>query len=114
MKKVLICAALATLVSSPALAQAGFGPFVPDNPYPYAAPYMAPYAAPYTAPYAAYGAVTPYGVPGSAHETDVVSAARAAAIHRCSTAASKYTEHTWGDMEFDQYKACMAINGQPE
>src|SRR4051812_39061531 len=106
MKKVLICAAFATLVSSPALAQAGFGPFVPDNPYPYSAPYMAPYAA--------YGAVTPYGVPGSAHETDVVSAARAAAIHRCSTAASKYTEHTWGDMEFDQYKACMAINGQPE
>jgi hypothetical protein len=110
MKKLFICAALATLVSSPALAQAGFGPFVPDSPY----PYEAPYTAPYTAPYAAYGAVTPYGVPGSAHETDVVSAARAAAIHRCSTAASKYTEHTWNNMEFDQYRACMAINGQPE
>jgi|SRR3954467_12598922 len=102
MKKVLICAALATLASSPALAQAGIGPFEADSPYPYAA----------TAPYAAYGAVTPYGVPGSARVTG--AGARAAAIHRCSVAGSKYNEYTWGDMEFQQYKACMAINGQPE
>jgi hypothetical protein len=100
MKKVLICAALATLVSSPALAQAGIGPFVADSPYPYAA----------TAPYAAYNAVTPFGAQGAVAST----AARAANIHRCSVAGSKYNEYTWGDMEFQQYKACMAINGQPE
>jgi hypothetical protein len=114
MKMSFVCAALATLVASPALAQAGFGPFVPDNPYPYPAYSPYPFAAYSPNPYAAYGAVTPYGVPGSARKTGTMSSARAAAIHRCSTATSKYTEHTWGDEEFQQYKACMAMNGQPE
>jgi hypothetical protein len=102
MKKVLICAALATLVSSPALAQAGIGPFVADSPYPYTA----------SSPYAAYNAVTPYGVPGSARVTG--AGGRAAAIHRCSNASSQYKEYLWGNEEFNQYRACMAINGQPE
>jgi len=43
-----------------------------------------------------------------------VSAVRAAAIHECSVAASRYTEYTWGNMEFNQYRACMAQHGQPE
>ena len=98
MKMPFVCAALATLVASPAFAQSGFGPFMPNSPY----------------PYAAYGAVTPYGVPDSVRKTGTASSARAAAMRRCSNAASKYTEHSWGDMEFQQYKACMAMNGQPE
>lgn len=53
--------------------------------------------------------------PGSAQPLhDGVSAARAAAIHECSTRASRYTEYSWGNMEFDQYRACMAEHGQPE
>ena len=39
---------------------------------------------------------------------------RAAAIHECSQRAAAYTEHTWGNMDSDQYRACMAEHGQPE
>jgi hypothetical protein len=42
------------------------------------------------------------------------AAARAAAIHECSVLASRYVEHTWGDTEIDQYRACMAAHGQKE
>lgn len=45
---------------------------------------------------------------------DLTSAARAAAIHECSAVASRYTEYTWGNMEFFQYRACMAQRGQTE
>ena len=93
MKMLLICAGLATLVASPAFAQAGFGPFAPSSAY------------------TAYGAVTPYGVPGSAPAR---SSTRAAAIQRCSNAGSQYKEYLWGNEEFQQYRACMAINGQAE
>jgi len=96
MKMLLICAGLATLVASPAFAQAGIGPFAPSSPY------------------AAFGAVTPYGVSGSAQRAGVGSASRAAAIRRCSNASSQYKEYLWGNEEFEQYRACMAINGQPE
>jgi hypothetical protein len=40
--------------------------------------------------------------------------ARAAAIHECSARAQRYPEYLWGDMEFQQYRACMAEHGQPE
>jgi hypothetical protein len=43
-----------------------------------------------------------------------MSAARAAAIRECSLRARKYIEHTWGDVEFQTYRACMAEHGQPE
>jgi hypothetical protein len=43
-----------------------------------------------------------------------ISAARAAAIHECSVRASRYVEHTWGDVEIYQYRACMAEHGQQE
>jgi hypothetical protein len=43
-----------------------------------------------------------------------MSAARAAAIHECSARAARYNEYTWGDLEFQQYRACMAEHGQPE
>jgi hypothetical protein len=43
-----------------------------------------------------------------------VGAARAAAIQACSARAAPYREYLWGNMEFDQYRACMAEYGQPE
>jgi hypothetical protein len=43
-----------------------------------------------------------------------MDAARAATIHQCSVAASPYTEYTWGNLEFEQYRACMAQHGQVE
>ena len=45
---------------------------------------------------------------------DHMSAARAAAMHECSVRASKYTQHTWGDVQIYTYRACMAEHGQPE
>jgi hypothetical protein len=45
---------------------------------------------------------------------DYVSGARAAAIHQCSAVAAQYKEYTWGDMEIQQYRACMAVHGQVE
>jgi hypothetical protein len=43
-----------------------------------------------------------------------ISAARAAAIHECSGASDKYRQETWGDTQFDVYRACMAEHGQQE
>jgi hypothetical protein len=43
-----------------------------------------------------------------------ISAARAAALRKCSAIAARYPESTWGDMEIDQYRACMAEHGQVE
>jgi len=85
MKAFLVGATLAALSAIPASAQF-FGP----------------------PPSYSYGAVTPF-VPGAG-----TRGGRAAAIHACSARASRYTEHTWGDMEFDQYRACMAHHGQVE
>jgi hypothetical protein len=42
------------------------------------------------------------------------AASRAEAIRECSIRAGKYIEHTWGDMEIYQYRACMAEHRQPE
>lgn len=39
------------------------------------------------------------------HNAGRMSAARAGTIHQCSVAAHRYTEYTWGNMEFDQYRA---------
>jgi len=52
--------------------------------------------------------------PVLAQSYDKVSPDRAAAIHECSARAAKYTEYTWGNMEFQQYRACMAERGQVE
>ena len=62
--------------------------------------------------YQAYGAVTPFGDPGVPGAD--ASRARAAAIHQCSAQGARYSEYTWGDMEFQQYRACMAQLGQEE
>jgi hypothetical protein len=39
---------------------------------------------------------------------------RATAIHECSVQASRYVEYTWGDMDIQQYRACMAERGEQE
>jgi hypothetical protein len=60
-------------------------------------------------------AVTVLASPGHAQGAGYkISAARAAAIHECSVRASRYVEHTWGDVEIYQYRACMAEHGQQE
>jgi hypothetical protein len=68
-------------------------------------------ASPAFAQYTAYGAVTPFGSPPFVQGG---AKARAAAIRQCSAVAAKYTEYTWGDMEIQQYRACMAEHGQVE
>jgi hypothetical protein len=40
--------------------------------------------------------------------------ARMKALRECSVRASKYIEHTWGDVEIYTYRACMAERGQQE
>ena len=94
MKKMFVMGAvLAALAASPALGQspAAYPPGI------------------FQSPYSAYGAVTPFGSPSlDLRSPDHVSAARAAASRTCSGVASRYTEYTWGDMEFQQYRACTA------
>jgi hypothetical protein len=66
-------------------------------------------------PYSAYGAVTPFGSPTlDQNAASHLSAGRAAAIRACNAGAAKYSEYLWGDMEFQQYRSCMAQHGQPE
>jgi len=43
-----------------------------------------------------------------------MAAARATAIRECSARAKAYTEYTWGNLEFEQYRGCMAERGQVE
>jgi hypothetical protein len=43
-----------------------------------------------------------------------MSRAREQAIRECSAEAGKYVEHTWGDVEFQIYRSCMARYGQKE
>jgi hypothetical protein len=43
-----------------------------------------------------------------------ISAARAAALRECSAIAAQYPEYEWGNMEIQQYRACMAERGQVE
>jgi hypothetical protein len=113
MKTLVAGAALAALVASPAFAQF-YGPppyygwgiyqdhstggarYVPDRRNMRGA-------------YEAHGAVTPFGSP---HVR--MTPARAADIHRCSLRAAQYKEYTWGVMEVQQYRACMAEDGQVE
>jgi hypothetical protein len=42
------------------------------------------------------------------------AAGRADAVHESSVRAGKFIEHSWGDTEIYQYRACMAEYGQPE
>jgi hypothetical protein len=56
--------------------------------------------------YASFGFAAEQGIP--------VSGARAAAIRECSTQASKYLELSWGIVEVQVYRTCMAEHHQIE
>ena len=43
-----------------------------------------------------------------------LSVARAAAIHECNEKVAALKDYTWGVIETDVYRACMAQHGQPE
>jgi hypothetical protein len=43
-----------------------------------------------------------------------ISQLRAEAIHTCSTAAAKYPDYVWGNMEMFIYRGCMAGHSQQE
>jgi hypothetical protein len=45
---------------------------------------------------------------------DRTNAGRAAAIHECNRAATKYPEYLWGDFEIQVYRSCMTQRGQQE
>src|SRR5262245_24828359 len=62
-----------------------------------------------SSPYSAYGAVTPFGSPANAN-----SAAREAAVRKCSVLAAPYKEMTWGTMQVQTYRSCMAQQGHAE
>jgi hypothetical protein len=56
-------------------------------------------------------ALTALASPGHAQSANRLSSARAAAIHECSVSAGRYTQHTWGDVDIQLYRSCMAQHG---
>ena len=48
------------------------------------------------------------------NDSPQVSAARTASMRECTTRAQRYSEYTWGNMEFQQYRACMSEHRQAE
>src|SRR5262245_59616346 len=118
MKMLLAGVAFATLVASPAFAQSydpdigtgNIAGFSNSTAYASTSPRNLRLMASRSA-YGSFAAVTPFDAP-----TVVPNArkARAAAIGKCTAQAARYSEYTWGDMEFQQYRACMAANGQAE
>jgi len=76
-------------------------------------------------PYSAYGAVTPFGSPaatrsggnlptGTQNTGAGMSAARETAMRECAPMSRRYAESTWGTMQVQQYRTCMAQHGQAE
>jgi len=43
-----------------------------------------------------------------------ISKPRASAIHECATAAARFPDYAWGNMEMFIYRACMRRHLQPE
>jgi hypothetical protein len=60
--------------------------------------------------YTPQGLERPTVVNGQIH----ISPARAAALRECSAIAAQYPEYEWGNMEIQQYRACMTEHGQVE
>ena len=52
-------------------------------------------------------------VPGDAGG-EGISAQRAAAIRDCMNTSDKFSQSTWGNRQFDEYRACMAGHGEVE
>ena len=97
MKTFIAALALATVLASPAFAQSS-------------ELLAAPAQSARTSPYSAYNAVTPFGSPAAG----ITNAAREAAIRHCNAAAAGFKENTWGSMQVQQYRSCMAQHGQAE
>jgi len=129
--KILVAAAvLATFIASSAFAQSydpsiGTGNIVPWGGSPaYSQTYqpdaqasarVVPARRQARSPYNAYGAVTPFGSPGTDQSRkNNTGAAREAAMRECSNSAAPYKQTTWGSMELHQYRVCMMRHGQPE
>ncbi len=58
--------------------------------------------------------LAPAGHGAQADDGVKIDAARAAAIRECSVAAQRYPETTFSSLEFELYRACMAMHGQVE
>ena len=50
----------------------------------------------------------------SANAAPPIDATREQVVHDCSMLAQKYSQSTWGHLQFDQYRTCMAEHGQQE
>ena len=50
----------------------------------------------------------------SASAAPPVDDARERAIQECSVLAQRYSQSTWGHLQLDQYRTCMADHGQRE
>jgi hypothetical protein len=88
MKMLVAAAAFATLVTAPAFAQPAYN---------------------------GYGAFNRLDRPAIGTDGRIhISSARAAALRECSAVAAQYPEYEWGNMEIQQYRACMAEHGQVE
>jgi hypothetical protein len=59
-------------------------------------------------------ALAPISLARAQGEAARISPARAAAIHECSLASQRYPETTFSSLEFELYRACMAMHGQVE
>ena len=102
MKTLMLTAALATILVSPALAQSVDPSVGSGNIASYVA--AAGYAA--NSPQAAFASV----VPAAANS----GATREQALRQCSAGAGRYGESTWGTMQAHLFRTCMVANGQPE
>ena len=99
MKTLIIAMTLGALVAAPAVAE----------------PHKADVGDRSRSAQTAYNAVTPFGSPADRQKPQsTMSAAREAAIHECSMKSRQYTETAWGDMQMQQFRACMKQHGQPE
>ena len=122
MKKLIAAVALATALASPAFAQSSELLAAPgahsafEQVQPSARVIGAPAAqrsnrqgGAQTSPYNAYNAVTPFGSPTTATNTS-----REQALRDCNQLAGAFKENTWGSMQIQQYRSCMAQHGQAE
>jgi len=55
------------------------------------------------------------GIGGAAPQLNTeMNAARESALRDCTEKSRKYSESTWGDMQMQTQRSCMAEHGQPE
>jgi hypothetical protein len=62
------------------------------------------------APLRAFGAVTPFSSPSG----ERAAGSRETALRECSAESRKYSQPTWGTMDIQQHRMCMAQHGHME